>query len=68
MRGENDVVEHGESAEYKTQSLSDFYTAATKMIFDDWSFFNRSQTESQKQQNIQDNKAATMLQICHTWQ
>ena len=64
MRGENDVVEHGESAEYKTQSLS----AATKMIFDDWSVFNRSQTQSQKQQNIQDNKAATMLQICHTWQ
>lgn len=25
MRGENDVVEHGESAEYKTQSLRDFY-------------------------------------------
>lgn len=47
---ENDVVEHGESAEYKTQSLTDFYTAATKMIFEDWSFFNRSQTQSHKQQ------------------
>lgn len=48
---ENDVVEHGESAEYKTQSLKDFYTAATKRILMTGTFstiVNRVKKKQQK--------------------
>lgn len=41
---ENDVVEHGKSAESKTQSLMGFYTAATKIMLDNWSSVNWSHT------------------------
>ena len=56
-RGENEVVEHGESAEYKTQSLR----AAAKMIFDDWNIFNRSRNNSHKNNKI---SKTTKLQQC----
>lgn len=48
--------------------LRGFYTAATKIMLDHWSRVNWSPTVTKTTENIQDNKAAVVFQICHNWQ